>query len=365
MFWNWERLYESMIRYLLFLIGVILALPFLAIVALALGLPITISGIGYLFGCALTIAGLILVPWVGRNSIWLTIIGMIIVASVASVRLILGRQSIASKISMIALPENKEAHWINTLIDEQDSLIVGEALFHLIGGDSPAEHENIASALREDYSAMRATQRVFSSPFVSTYLGLESSAHFDAVVIEPETNPPSAFALVFLHGYMGNVTAQCWEIAQAVKNFGAVTACPSTGWRGDWWQSQGQAILQATFEYLREQGIQKFYLGGFSNGGISIGRLVPQLKKEKGLSGLILIDGFDNSEGLKEMGLPILVLQGAQDERVPATYGHQIAEEIGDLGSYVEVDGDHFLIMKQPLLVQNAIEKWLEKREAD
>ncbi len=37
-----------MIRYLLFLIGVLLALPILAIVALALGLPITISGIGYL-----------------------------------------------------------------------------------------------------------------------------------------------------------------------------------------------------------------------------------------------------------------------------------------------------------------------------
>jgi pimeloyl-ACP methyl ester carboxylesterase len=90
---------------------------------------------------------------------------------------------------------------------------------------------------------------------------------------------------------------------------------------------------------------------------------VPQLKKEKGLSGLILIDGFDNSAGLKEMGLPILLLQGAQDERVPATYGRQIAEELGDLGSYVEVDGDHFLIMKQPLLVQNAIEKWLEEHD--
>jgi len=355
-----------MIRYLLFLIGIILALPFLAIIALALGLPITISGIGYLSGCALTIAGLILVPWVGRNSISLTIIGIIVLALVAIVRLIVVLQETSPNIRVMALPQKQDTRWINILFDEQDSLILGEALFfHLIGGDSPNEHEGVASALYADYSEMKTTQRVFPSPFVSTYLNLQTANHFDAVVIGPEINHPSKFALVFLHGYMGNVTAQCWEIAQAVQNFEAVTVCPSTGWRGDWWQLQGQAILQATFEYLREQGIQKFYLGGFSNGGISIGRLVPQLKKENGLSGLILIDGFDNSAGLKEMGLPIFLLQGAQDERVPATYGRQIAEELGDLGSYVEVDGDHFLIMKQPLLVQNAIEKWLEEREAE
>lgn len=365
MFWNWERLYESMIRYLLFLIGVILALPLLAIVALSLGLPITISGIGYLFGCALTVAGLILVPWAGRNSISLTIIGIIVLALIAGVRLIVVLQETSPSIRVMALPQKEDTSWINILFDEQDSLILGEALFHLIGGDSTNEHEGIASALYTDYSEMKTTQPVFPSPFISTYLNLQTANHFDAVVIEPETNPPPAFALVFLHGYMGNVTAQCWEIAQAVKNFGAVTVCPSTGWRGDWWQPQGQAILQATFEYLREQGIQKFYLGGFSNGGISIGRLASHLKEEKGLSGLILIDGFDNSVGLKEMGLHILVLQGAQDERVPAAYGRQIAEELGDPGSYVEVDGDHFLIMKHPLLVQNAIKKWLEEREAE
>ena len=353
-----------MIRYLLFLIGVLLALPILAIVALALGLPITISGIGYLSGFLLAVSGLILALWAGRKSISLTILGAIIIASVASIRLILAWQDKTPNRRMIALPQNTYTGWINYLIDEQDSLILGEALFNLIGGDSPNEHKGIATALYTDYSEMRATQRVFPSPFVSTYLNLQRVNHFDAVIVESKINHPPEFALVFLHGYMGNVTAQCWEIAQAIKSFDAVTVCPSTGWRGDWWQPQGQAILQATFEYLREQGIQKFYLGGFSNGGISIGRLAFQLKNEEGLSGLLLIDGFDNSAGLKEMGLPILILQGAQDERIPAVRARQVAKEIGDLGTYVEVDGDHFLIMKHPLLVQNAIAKWLEEHEA-
>lgn len=264
---------------------------------------------------------------------------------------------------MIALPQERNTRWINTLIDEQDSLIVGEALFHMIGGDSPNEHNGITSALHADYSQIRATQRVFSSPFVSTYLNLERSTHFDAIIIEPETNQPPEYALVFLHGYMGNVTAQCWEIAQAVNSFKALTVCPSTGWRGDWWQPQGQAILRSTLEYLKKQGIQKFYLAGFSNGGISLGRLAAQLKDENGLRGLILIDGFDNGAGIRELGLPILLIEGLQDERIPPAYARQVAEEIGDLGTYVELNGDHFLIMKQPASVKNALEKWLKTQD--
>ena len=353
----------NMFRYLLFLLGVILALPILAIIAVVLGLPVTISGIGYLLGCVLAAAGLILAPWTGRSSMLITIIGIAVLALVAGLRLIFAWQETTPNIRIIALPQNKDTLWINTLVEEQDSLIVGEALFHLIGGDSPTEHTGIASALQTDYSEMRATQRVFSSPFVSTYLNLQGATHFDAIIIKPETNRPSEFALVFLHGYMGNVTAQCWEIAQAVKSFDAVTVCPSTDWKGDWWQPQGQAISQSTFEYLREQGIQKFYLAGFSNGGISIGRLVSQLKDENGLGGLILIDGFDNGAGIRELGLPVLILEGLQDERIPVAYARQVAAEIGDLGTYVELNGDHFLIMKQPAAVQNAISKWLETQE--
>jgi alpha/beta superfamily hydrolase len=162
---------------------------------------------------------------------------------------------------------------------------------------------------------------------------------------------------------MGNVTAQCWEIAQAVGKFGATTVCPSTNWTGQWWQPEGEAILQATFRYLREQGIKEFYLGGFSNGGFGVSRLVSELGKESGLLGLFFINGVYDGLSIKETGLPVLIIQGAQDERVPAELVRPIAGAIGELGTYIEMEGDHFMIMKEPQVVQNAIVDWLDKRE--
>jgi pimeloyl-ACP methyl ester carboxylesterase len=264
---------------------------------------------------------------------------------------------------MITLPLSEGTRWLSYLIDEQDSLIFGEALFHRNGGVSSNEHEKITQAFLTDYSEIRATQGIVPSPVVNTYLNFQGPTAFDAVIIEPEVNYHSEIGIVFLHGYMGNVTAQCWEIAQAVSRFGFITLCPSTSWRGEWWQPQGQAILQTTFRYLREQGIRRFYLGGFSNGGFGISRLASQLKNENGISGLFFIDGIHDGASIKDTGLPILMIQAAQDERMPVAEAHQIAEIIGESGTYVELAGDHFLIMKQPELVQNAIATWLEDHE--
>jgi pimeloyl-ACP methyl ester carboxylesterase len=210
---------------------------------------------------------------------------------------------------------------------------------------------------------MRSTHPVFASPILSTYLNLQRSTSFDAVIIQPETMHHPDVAVIFLHGYMGNVTAQCWEVAQAVEKFEALTVCPSTDWTGQWWQPEGKAILQATFQHLREQGIKKFYLGGFSNGGFGISRLVSTLSKEDGVRGLFFINGIHDGESIRETGLPILIIQGGQDERVPAEFVRPIAGAIGELGTYVELEGDHFMIMKQPQAVQNAIADWLSKQE--
>ena len=346
-------------KYVLYLLGIILAIPLFVLLTLLIKLPITISGVGYLLGALLVVSGLILAPRMSRYYL-LVIAGGIVVALVVSVRIFLLGQNTGSGLKVIALPQGKTSSPVNALIDEQDSLIFGEALFHQIGGDSDNEHDGLTSAFLTAYSEMRKEGN-FSSSIVSTYLGLQGPNHFDAVIIKPEELPQ--FGVVFLHGYMGNVTAQCWEIAQAVKKLGGVTVCPSTGWTGEWWQPDGQAILRATFDYIMGQGIQRFYLGGFSNGGFGISRLALQWKDEKGLAGLFFIDGFTNGTSIREVGLPVLILEGAQDERVPVTAARQFALDVGDLGTYVELEGDHFLIMKRPDLVQNEIVKWLEQQE--
>ncbi|MBI1793056.1 MAG: hypothetical protein HYR70_02540 [Chloroflexi bacterium] len=348
------------LKYILCMLGIILALPVLVLVTLAFMLPITISGIGYLSAASLVIAGLIVVPWMPRYNSLLTLAGVIALILIASVRILMGQQNTSSNLKMITLPQGMGARWVSYIIDEQDSLIFGESLFYLIGGDSPTEHEGITSALFSAYSEMKAKEGVFPSPFADTYLNFQQPDSFDAVIIQPEINSHPEVGVIFLHGFMGNVTAQCWEIAQAVNRFGAVTVCPSTGWQGRWWEPQGEAILQSTFRYLKEQGIQRIYLGGFSNGGFGISRLTEQLGKENGLSGLFFIDGIFNGTNIREMGLPVLIIQGTRDERMPATEARQTAEIIGELGMYVELDSDHFLIMKQPDLVQDVLANWLK-----
>src|SRR3990172_2225969 len=213
-----------MTRYLLFLLGMILALPILGLLALAFGKPLTISGIGYLSASLLAVSGLILAPWRPKYLSWLALAGLLGIVLIASARLIqASRVDANSEIKIIVLPQGKETRWISYMIDEQDTLILGETLFHLIGGDSASEHEDISSALSAAYSEMRGEQRIFPSPVISIYLDLQQPASFDAVLVEPEIKRRPEIAVVFLHGYMGNVTLQCWEIAQAVNKLGAVT----------------------------------------------------------------------------------------------------------------------------------------------
>lgn len=351
-----------MFRYLLCLLGMLLALPLLAVIALAFTLPVSISGIGYLLAGSLVVTGLILVPRNGKYPFVIILTGIAMFAVIVGARLVLARQNGSSRLAVVNLPEGNETRWINIIIDEQDNLIFGEALFYFMGGDSSHEHNGLAAALHGSYANIRETRRVFPSPVLSTYLGLQRRHSFDAVIIQPEVPRHPETAVIFLHGYMGNVAAQCWEIAKGVEKLGALTVCPSTDWTGQWWHPEGQAILQATFQYLREQSVEIFYLGGFSNGGFGVSRLVSEVSKQEGLNGLFFIDGITNGESIRETGLPVLIIQAAQDERVPVENVRQIAEVIGGLGTYVELDGDHFIIIKRPEPVQTAITDWLEKQ---
>lgn len=350
-----------MSRYLFSLFGVLLAFPVIVVVIVAFHTPITVSGFVYLLGSAITAAGLIFAPLKRRIHLAVTFSGLSLILIVALVRLALaGSTTSASNLKMVELPSRNGTRWVNYLFDEQDTVLFGEAALRRMGGVSPQEHNHIASAMQKAYSELRATQRVFPSPFASTYLGLQNPSSFDAVVIEPKDEQLAKAGVIFLHGYMGNVTAQCWRIAQAVEDLGLVTVCPSTDWIGDWWTPRGEAILRATFDYLHEQGIQTIYLGGFSNGGIGTSRLAPKLATEENISGLFMIAGVTNTTKIIDTNLPVLVIQGTQDERMPASAARQFAEELGDLATYVEIESDHFVIMKQSALVQEAIRDWLQ-----
>jgi pimeloyl-ACP methyl ester carboxylesterase len=332
--------------------------PLLALSGLALSLPVTTSGIGYLLAATLVVAGLIIAAWQTRLSALIMTVGVVGLILMAGARIVQGGREQNATLRVVTLPQGR-IRWSSYLIDEQDSLIFGEAIFHRIGGDSAAEHEHITAALQTAYSELRKAHPIFGSPFLGTYLNLQQPDSFEAVVIQPEEPGDPQVAVIFLHGYMGNVTAQCWEIARAAGELGAVTVCPSTDWTGQWWTPAGRAIVSATFQNLREQGIGTFYVGGFSNGGFGVSRLAAQLAEEEGVRGLFFINGISDGTAIRETGLPVLVIQATQDTRVPVAGTRQIAQAIGDQATYVELEGDHFLIMKQPGPVQEAISAWL------
>lgn len=352
---------STLLRTLLFLTGILFAIPVLALIVLALVTPVTISGGLYLLAGALLAVGLILAPWQPR-ALWVAVCGLIVMLAVAGVRFSLTRNE-DSRLKVIVLPAAKESRPLNALIDERDSLLFGEALLHLMGGVSAREHEEIVQALSAVHREAKTANGIFPSPIVSTYLGLQKPDAFDAVVVEPTVTQPALTGVIFLHGWTGNVTIQCWQIAQAVDGIVALTVCPSTSWIGDWWTPQGEAILRESFAYLRERGIERIYLGGFSNGGNGVGSLISRLGSEIELKGLFFIAGMRNAAEVRETGLPVLVIQGTNDERIPVEKARQFAQEVGPRATYVELEADHFLIMKQPQQVQEEIRKWLEGQE--
>jgi pimeloyl-ACP methyl ester carboxylesterase len=352
----------SLLRSLLFVLGVLLAIPLLALIVLVLFTPVTLWGGLYLLGGILVVVGLILAPWRVRGHLMLALSGLIVILTAAGVRLSLTRNE-DTHLKVIVLPSAKGPRPLDTLIDERDSLLFGEAMLHLIGGVSSREHKDVVPALSAAYRDTGAANGVFPSPILSTYLSLQKPAAFDAVVIEPAGEQAASTGVIFLHGFMGNVSVQCWQIARAVEQIGAVTVCPSTDWVGDWWQPQGKAIVQATFSYLREQGIQRIYLGGFSNGGNGVGSLVSALADEPGLQGLFFIAGMRNPQDVRKTGLPVLVIQGTNDERMSVEGARRFVQEVGPQATYAELQADHFLIMKQPQPVQEAISAWLKGQE--
>jgi pimeloyl-ACP methyl ester carboxylesterase len=230
-----------------------------------------------------------------------------------------------------------------------------------LGAISPSEKESLDLKFRRAFREMKAQAATPLSPFLTTYLNLQGPGRFDVVIAEPGSGTPPQNAIIFLHGFGGNFTVQCWLIAQAGEQIDALTVCPSTRVNGDWWSPQGQSILEETLTYLRQRGVERIYLAGLSNGAIGASRLAVKYKDN--IVGLILISGAD--PGAPIMELPVLVVHGKYDERIPVSLMEQYVSAGGPHASYHLFEGDHFLLLKQADQVQAVIANWLKQQEAN
>src|SRR4029077_9562922 len=118
--------------------------------------------------------------------------------------------------------------------------------------------------------------------------GRQGPAAFDAIVIERARDAaPARSAVVFLHGFAGSFTLECWLVARAADAIGAITVCPATVLSGRWGDRDGERTLRATLDFLRARNIRRVYLAGLSNGAAGAAALAPRFAGS--LAGLILI----------------------------------------------------------------------------
>jgi pimeloyl-ACP methyl ester carboxylesterase len=347
-----------MIRTLACICGLLAAIPAAALVGLALVTPITPWGALYLLGFVLMVAGALSAPWRRRRYRGMARAGLalVLLTGIARMAFATGGPTTA----MLTLPEPSQPRWVNRLLDEQDVTLFAERLLAPWGMITPREDQDLLPALHAAYRAMRAAEGSPPSPFLSTYLGRERPQAFDALVVEPGTAQPAQVGLIFLHGFAGNYSMPCWLVAQAARPIGAVTVCPSVEWRGDWWTADGEATVRATLSYLHSRGVRRIYLAGLSNGAVGTSALAGRLQSD--LAGLVLISGVDSDADLSD--LPTLIVQGRDDERMPAALAQAFVQRVGTQATYVELPGDHFVLVERADELRQRITAWFERVEA-
>jgi|GEM_PF-827650 len=250
--------------------------------------------------------------------------------------------------------EDASARIVNRLVDEGDVALLGTRVL-FAGRMLTDDAEAVAPAMTEAYGAMRREHGATPSAVAATYLGLERPDAADVVVIAPP-GPSSSAAVLFLHGYGGNFALPCWQLARAVAPTGALTACPSTRWLGDWWSPDGRATLQRTVDLLHARGVSRIVLAGLSNGGFGASRLAPSMRGT--FAGLVLVSGADPEA--PPPGVPVLVLHGRYDSMTSSIDAATYAAKHG--GRYVGLEAGHFALLVRSAESERAIRAFVAEQ---
>ncbi|HSL42174.1 MAG TPA: hypothetical protein VK897_02005 [Anaerolineales bacterium] len=354
-----ENTLLTILRYILIAFGMLISLPLLVLLLFLPRTPISLVGGIYLLGSILIVVGMFCALRWPHVSLISMLAGIIMILVIAAVRILFPPSG--TRINLITLPGQSGPKPLNRIFNEQDIVLFGAQVAPYLGAISPAEEKSLDVKFSQTFKEMKEQGVTPLSPFLTTYLNQQHSNAFDVVISEPPSGIQAKSAVIFLHGFGGNFTLQCWLIAQAADHINAITVCPSTGPIGAWWNSQGQSNLRETLSYLQKRGVERIYLAGLSNGAIGASRLADDLKND--LVGLILISGADPKATITD--LPVLMLHGKDDERIPVSLMEGYASAAGGTVTYHLFEGDHFLLLKEANEVQSVITDWLRQQEAN
>ncbi len=188
----------------------------------------------------------------------------------------------------------------------------------------------------------------------------------------PEPQP----ALVFIHGFGGNLKGYTWVLRKVAHEHGYAIVAPSYG-AGLWYQEGGTEAVADTLRWMEESGrfaMDRLVLAGLSNGGYGVSAaVVDQPGRWQGvayLSGVLddvdaprvgaVLAAHPRADGKPP---PVLVLHGAADDRIPLGYLELGIAGLRAGGVDPDVDivdgADHFLMFTHRARLEAAVGRWL------
>jgi predicted esterase len=339
------------VRRIAVVVGALLAVPAVPLSILAATTPVSAIGFLYVLGTLVTLAGLVTATVRSTRRRGVTRAGLAFVAAA-----IVLRAAIAGHGKTVSMSRGTSAApFLDRLLPEDDVAVTSARAVIMTGMLPANDTRDLVPTLKRAFDAMNRAEGASPSPIVMTTLGLQGKDAYDTLEVSAPA-PEVHAAVLFLHGYGGNFTLQCWMIAQAARRAGAATICPSTRFAGDWWSAAGEAIVRESMQRLRERGFDRIVLAGLSNGGVGASRLAPRLRDR--FVGLLLVSGA--APDAPPAGVPTLVLQGAQDTMMSPRVVRKYAAATG--AEYVELEGTHFVLIEQPDAMTEAMARWLSSR---
>jgi pimeloyl-ACP methyl ester carboxylesterase len=341
-------------------VGVLGAPIMLGLAVVAFLVPASMFGWAYLVAGLAVVVGLILAPSSPRATLALVGVAIVGFGGALGLRALFASNS---RIEVVVLQEEK-SDWHGKLIDERDGAIPAAFAYYATGRLPRADGNRFVESLQDAYRRMEEDAGVYPTPAVQTYLNKQKPDRFESVVIHPSDRKAGEAwpktAIVFLHGLAGNFTVYCWQLSRSAAAIGAVTVCPSTSPRGDWWEFHGLETLRGTIAEVKKRGVERIYLAGFSNGGVGAGTLINHVSAD--VRGLILISGAPRDASLPAR-MPALVIHGKDDTLAEVDVARAYARRPGAKGDFVELEGGHFIFVERHEEVTAKIADWLRKRE--
>lgn len=204
--------------------------------------------------------------------------------------------------------------------------------------------------------------------------GTPEGGHYLAMVPRKKTGKKRMPLLVFLHGSAGSFASYWKVLAPLARRHGVAVICPTFGF-GNWFLPGGLEHVMASIKDARRRYpviTGETYLVGLSNGGTGVSPAVASCGR-RCFAGVAYISGvFDTliiKDGVKGgawRGLPVLVIHGHQDLRIPPWSMRLALELLKAAGARLSrldyPQEDHFLFFAKREQVVQRLAAWMDSQ---